>query len=232
MEYILTHPLTALLVTIGSFSFAQWLQKKAHGNSLLNPVVIAIALSVTFIAFSGIGYETYMQGAGFIHFLLGPATVALAVPLYKQIQMIGKQALAVGTAVLTACFVSGFVAWALACSMGASMDIQLSIIPKSVTTPIAIGIAEKIETIPSLAVFFVFTTGILGSLFATLIFQLVKMNDDKAAGFSLGATCHALGVARAFQKSETAGAFAVLGMSLMGLTSGVLMPFVILMIMN
>lgn len=228
MDHILTHPLTSLLVTLGAFSLAQWLQKKAGGHSLLNPVVVAIAITVIFIIASGIGYEAYMEGAGFIHFLLGPATVALAVPLYKQLQMIGKQALAVGTAVLTACFISGFVAWFLANQMGAETDIQLSIIPKSVTTPIAIGIAEKINTIPSMAVFFVFTTGILGSLFATLIFKIVRMDDDKAVGFSLGATCHGLGVARAFQKSETAGAFSVLGMSLMGLVSGILMPLIIL----
>lgn len=229
MDYILTHPLTSLLVTLGAFSLAQWLQKKAGGHSLLNPVVLAIAITVIFIIASDIGYETYMEGAGFIHFLLGPATVALAIPLYKQLQMIGRKALAVGTAVLTACFISGFTAWFLAHQMGAETDIQLSIIPKSVTTPIAIGIAEKINTIPSLAVFFVFTTGILGSLFAGLIFKIVKMDDDKAMGFSLGATCHGLGVARAFQKNETAGAFSVLGMSLMGLVSGILMPFVILM---
>lgn len=142
--------------------------------------------------------------------------------------MIKKQVLAVVTAIVTACFISGFVAWVLAYAMDAEKDIQLSIISKSVTTPIAIGIAEKIGTVPSLAVFFVFTTGILGSLFATAIFKAFKMNNDKAVGFSLGATCHGLGVTKAFQKSETAGVFSVLGMSLMGLVSGILMPFVVL----
>ncbi len=229
MEYILSYPLTSLIVTLGAYSFAVWLQKKAGGHSLLNPIVIAIALVVTFISVSGISYETYMKGANFIHFLLGSATVALAVPLYKQLKMIKKQAVAVIASVLTACFISGFVAWFLAYQMNAGQDIQLSIISKSVTTPIAIGIAEKIGAIPSMAVFFVFTTGILGSLFATIIFKIVKMDNDKAVGFSLGATCHGLGVAKAFQKSETAGVFSVLGMSLMGLVSGILMPFIVLM---
>lgn len=229
MDYILSHPLISLIVTLGAYSFAIWLQKKAGGHSLLNPIVVAIAIVVAFISVSGISYDTYMEGAGIIHFLLGTATVALAIPLYKQIKIIKKQAVAVMTAVLTACFVSGFVAWFLAYQMGAETDIQLSIISKSVTTPIAIGIAEKIGTIPSMAVFFVFTTGILGSLFATLIFKIVRMDDDKAVGFSLGATCHGLGVAKAFQKSETAGVFSVLGMSLMGLISGIIMPFVVLM---
>lgn len=229
MEYIVSYPLTSLIVTLAAYSFAVWLQKKAGGHSLLNPIVIAIAVVVAFISLGGIDYETYMKGANFIHFLLGPATVALAIPLYKQLQMIKKQARAVIVSILTACFISGAVAWFLAHQMNAEQDIQLSIISKSVTTPIAIGIAEKIGTIPSLAVFFVFTTGILGSLFATIIFKIVKMDDDKAVGFSLGATCHGLGVAKAFQKSEVAGVFSVLGMSLMGLVSGILMPFVVLL---
>ncbi len=228
MEYILSYPLTSLIVTLGAYSFSVWLQKKAGSHSLLNPVVITIGLAVIFISMSGIGYETYMEGANFIHFLLGPATVALAVPLYKQLQMIKKQAIAVITSVLTACFISGFLAWFIASQMGAAQDIQLSIISKSVTTAIAIGIAEKIGTASSLAVFFVFTTGILGTLFSSFIFKIVKIDEDKAVGFSLGATCHGLGVAKAFQKSETAGAFSVLGMSLMGLVSGILMPLVIL----
>jgi len=228
MEYIVTHPLMSLIVTLGAYSLAIILQKKAGGHSLLNPVVIAIVMVVLFITISGIDYQTYMDGAGIIHFLLGPATVALAIPLYKQMQMIKKQVVAVTAAVLTACFISGFIAWIIAYQMGAGQDIELSIISKSVTTPIAIGIAEKIGTVSSLAVFFVFTTGILGTLFASLIFKLVRMDDDKAVGFSLGATCHGLGVAKAFQKSETAGVFSVLGMSLMGLVCGILMPFVVL----
>lgn len=224
MTYIVTHPLFSLILTLAAFSAATWIQKKAGGHSLLNPVVMAIAVVVFFINLSGITYDDYMKGAGYIHFLLGPATVALAVPLYKQLKMIGRQAISVGSAVFTASLVSGFAAWILAYMLRANQDIQLSIIPKSVTTPIAIGIAEKIGAVPSLAVFFVFTTGILGSLFATLIFKLVRMKDEKAIGFSLGATCHGLGVARAFQHSETAGVFSVLGMSLMGLVSGVILP--------
>ena len=224
MDFVLTHPLMMLMVTLGSFLLASHVQKKAGGHALLNPVVVSIILVVLYITLSGISYETYMQGANLIHFLLGPATVALAVPLYKQLQMIRAQSLALGCAVLTACIVSAFVAWALASAMQASQDIQLSIIPKSVTMPIAIGIAEKIGTVPSLAIFFVFTTGILGSLFATLIFQAVKIKDPKAIGFSLGATCHGLGVARAFQYSDIAGTFSVLGMSLMGIISGITMP--------
>lgn len=232
IDYIVLYPLTALVVTIAGFVFAKWLQQKCGGHSLLNPAVITIAVVVLFVVSTGMEYETYMNNVGVINFLLGPVTVALAIPLYKQLHVIKSNLKAVIVAVTVACVVSGVVAWFLAFQMGAEEDIQLSIIPKSVTMPITIGIAEKVETIPSLAVFFVFTTGILGTLFAGLIFKICRLTDEKATGFSLGATCHALGVVTAFQRSEVSGTFAVLGMTLMGLLSGVVMPLAILMLLK
>lgn len=224
MLLILHQPISSLIATLGAYSLALWLQNKANGHSLLNPVVIAIAMVVAFISFTGIDYAVYMKGAGLINFMLGPATVALAIPLYKKLHVLRSQSAAMIASTSIACLTSGFVAWFFARQMGAEQAIQLSIISKSVTSPIAIGIAEKIGAIPSMAVFFVFTTGILGSLFAPMVFKLVRMEDERSIGFSLGATCHGLGVAKAFQNGETAGTFAVLGMSLMGLVAGVFMP--------
>jgi len=228
IEDIFVHPLTALFVTIGGFLAAQWVQKRLGGHSLLNPVAIAIVFVVIYIVVLDIPYEEYLHNANLIHGLLGPATVALAIPLYKQLALIKKSAVGIVGSVLVACIVAAGVAYYLANLMGATEDIQLSIIPKSVTTPIAIEIAEKIHTSPSLAVFFVFTTGIIGSVIATMIFKMFRIKDEKAIGLSLGATCHGLGVARAFQYSEKAGAFSALGMSLMGIISGVLLPILIL----
>lgn len=227
-EEILVHPLMALFVTIGSFVFAQWFQKRMGGHSLLNPVVVTIALVVLYIVALKIPNQEYLKNVNLIHAFLGPATVALAIPLYNQLALIKKSLIPIGAAVLTACLVAAGVAYYFAHLMGAPQDIQLSIIPKSATTAIAIGIAEKIQADPSLAVFFVFTTGIIGSLIATLIFKVFRIRDEKAIGLSLGATCHGLGVARAFQHSEKAGAFAALGMSLMGIISGVLLPIIVL----
>lgn len=230
MHFIVSHPISCLIATLGAYSIALWLQKLAGGHGLLNPVVIAIALVVVYISLLGIDYAVYMKGAELIHFMLGPATVALAIPLYKKVQMLRRQAMAIAISTSMACFISGFVSWFIARQMGAGQAIQLSIITKSVTSPIAIGIAEKIGAIPSMAVFFVFTTGILGSLFAPLVFKMVRMEDERSIGFSLGVTCHGLGVAKAFQRGETAGTFAVLGMSLMGLVSGVFLPSAVLLL--
>lgn len=227
-EAVLVHPLMALFVTIGSFVAAQALQKKAGGHNLLNPVVIAIFAVAAYIVVLDIPYSEYLKNVNLIHGLLGPATVALAIPLYNQLPLIKKAAVPILLSVLAACFVAAGVAFGLALAMHAPLDIQLAIIPKSATTAIAIGVAEKTGADPSLAVFFVFTTGIIGSVIAAGLFRLFKITDDKAVGLSLGATCHGLGVARAFQRSEQAGAFAALGMSLMGIISGILLPFLIL----
>lgn len=227
-EQIIAHPLMALFVTIGSYLAAQWLQGKAGGHSLLNPVAVAIVIVTCFIVSAGIPYREYLQNANLIHGLLGPATVALAIPLYNRLAMIRRSAFGIGLAVGVSVFVAAGVGYGLAAAMGAAPDIRLAILPKSATTPIAIGIAEKIGADAALAVFFVFTTGIIGTVIATGVFRVARITDEKAMGLALGVTCHGLGVARALQISEKAGAFAALGMSLMGIASGVLLPVLVL----
>lgn len=222
------HPLTALFVTMGSFLLAQWIQKRMNGHSLLNPVVLSIIIVVSFLIMFDIPYKQYLQNVHLINGLLGPATVALAIPLYHQLARIKKSLLPIGLSISVASLVAAGTGYFLAHKMGAATDIQLALIPKSATTPIAIEIAEKIGTDPSLAVFFVFTTGIIGSVIAGFIFKLVRITDEKAIGLALGVTCHGLGVARALQISEKAGAFAALGMSLMGIISGIVLPILVL----
>ena len=225
---IIMHPLSALFVTIGSYVAAQWLQKKLGNHSIANPVIIAIAMVVGFLVVFDIPYADYLANVDLIHSLLGPVTVALALPLYHHFPTIKKNLWPIFSITVAACFVAASVAYGLAHYMEAAQDIQLSIIPKSVTMPIAIGIAEKIGTNASLAVFFVFTTGIIGTLIATAIFKICRITSDSAIGFSLGITCHGLGVAKAFQHSKEAGAFAALGMSLMGIVSGIILPIWVL----
>lgn len=220
--------MASLAVTLGAFILGQWLQKKMKGHSLANPIVIAIVVVVAFIHFSGISYESYMKGVALIHTLLGPATVALAIPLYRQFALIKRSPIAISLAVLTTVLVSACVSVLLARQLHAPQELQLAIMLKSVSTPIAIGIAEKIHAIPSLAVLFVFSTGILGSLIAALLFSAARLKDDKAIGLSLGATCHGLGVALALQRNEVAGAFSVLGMGIMGIFSAFVLPAAIL----
>jgi putative effector of murein hydrolase len=226
---IFEQPLMALFITIASFLAAQWFQKKMGVHSLLNPVVVSIVLVVVYILAFDIAYHDYLQHVNLIHALLGPATVALAIPLYNQLPVIRQSMVAIGSAVVVGAAVAAGVGYYLAVLMGAGEDMQLAITTKSLTTAIAIGVAEKIQADPALAVFFVFTTGMIGSVIASFVFRVGRITDDRAIGLALGVTCHGLGVARAFQHSHKAGAFSALGMSLMGLVSGVAIPLIVIM---
>lgn len=229
MDSVLDNPLTSLLITLVAFYGFSQLQKKFNGNSALNPVVWAIIICVCFIQLSGISYDDYMGGAGVIHFLLGPVTVALAVPLYRLVKDILRNARAILLTVFVACLLSAFSAYAIMFLMDAAQEMQFAITSKSVTAPIAIGIANKIGTAESLAVLFVFSTNIPWLLMTGFLFKLIRIDNKEAQGLALGVTCHGLGVARAFQISKSCGTYAVMGMSLMGIISGVLLPILIMM---
>lgn len=228
MSAFLQDPLTSLLVTLIAFYGFGVVQKRFGGHSMLNPVIWAIVVCVCFVKFSGITYDIYMSGAGIIHFLLGPVTVALAVPLYRLIGMIKADARAILLTITVACLISAFSAYGIMAVMDASEDMRLAVTSKSVTAPIAIEIANKIGTPSSLAILFVFATNIPWLLFTGFIFKSIRMKDQRAQGIALGTVCHGLGVARAFQVSEICGTYAVIGMSVMGIVSGIVLPILIL----
>lgn len=226
---IYTDPLFSLILTLCSFSGFAYLQKRFGGHTLLNPVGWSIFVCVMFIYFTSIDYALYMEGAHYIHFLLGPVIVALAVPLYKFLTYIKRDAVAI---LLTTLFLSPFAAfsaYALIITFGVTdADLQMAIIPKSTTTPIGIEIATKIDSVISLTVMFVIITGVTGALFSTPFFKLLRITDEKIMGLSIGIVCHGIGSARAFQVSEKAGTYGVIGMGLMGLISGFILPFLVL----
>lgn len=229
---LITHPVACLLITIGSYLVAQKIQKRCHGHTLANPVAISmIAVTCYLLAFD-IPYPLYLKNVNLIHALLGPATVALAIPLYKQLPLIIQSARAIVVSTLVCTFVAALSAYFIALALEAGDNITGAIFSKSTTTAIAIGLAEKINADPSLTVFFVITTGILGSIIALPLFKLIKINDDRAEGLALGVVSHGIGTARAIQKSEICGSFSALGMSLMGIASGIILPFLYMWITN
>ena len=227
MEFLLNHPITPLILTLGLFAGFTQLADKTGRTLLFNPAPWTILICIAVILLTPMNFEVYKDGTALIHFLLGPVTVALAVPLYKQLPLIQKNAFAILLAVFVGCVVAAFSAWLLAYIMQASEDIQLSILSKSVTVPIAIGVAEKIGAIESLAILFVYTTGIPGAMLALWMFKKLKMNNEAAIGLAMGVTSHGFGTAFAFEKNEQAGTFAALGMSLMGIVSGIAIPIAV-----
>jgi len=222
--YLSATPLFWLTMTLVAYQIAHWIYRRCGAHPIANPVLIAVILLVALLQLTDTPYDTYFSGAQFVHFLLGPATVALAIPLHGQFQRLvglaGPLLLALVGGSLTAMLSAVFVGhW-----LGGSIPTLLSLAPKSVTTPIAMGIAERIGGHPSLAAVMVIATGILGAITAQTLFRWLKVKDDAVGGFALGVAAHGIGTARAFQVSETMGAFAALGMGLNGLLTAIALP--------
>lgn len=223
--YLAASPLLGLTLTLLAYQLAFWLYRKSGCNALANPVLIAVALLVSLLLLTGTRYETYFAGAQFVHFLLGPATVALAIPLYQQFKRVRAMLLPIVAGLLAGSLTAILSAVAVARLFGASQPTQLSLAPKSVTTPIAMGIAEKIGGIPSLTAVLVIVTGIIGAVGARFLFDALKVKDDAMRGFAMGVASHGIGTARAFQINEQTGAFAALAMGLNGALTALLLPW-------
>ena len=222
--YLAASPLLGLTATLLAYQFAYAVYERAKFNPLANPVAIAVALLVIILAATGTSYQTYFDGAKFVHFLLGPATVALAIPLYLQMAKLKRDWFALLAGVLLGSTAAIAVAMGVAWALGASPATILSIAPKSVTMSIAMGIAEKIGGLPSLTAVLVMLTGILGATIAHWILDRMHVTDDSTCGFALGVTAHGIGTARAFQVSEEMGAFSGLAMGVSGLLTALLLP--------
>ncbi|WP_293646104.1 LrgB family protein [Thiolapillus sp.] len=225
--YLSTTPLIGLTVTLVAYSMGYRLYLLANRNPLLNPVVTAIAALITFLQLTDVSYGTYFEGAQFVHFLLGPATVALAVPLYQQCAKIRQRMLPLLITLIIGAVVGALSSLGIAWVLGASIETQLSLAPKSVTTPVAMGISEQIGGLPSLTAVLVVATGIIGAVIGTTLFRLLRIEDDAVKGVALGIAAHGMGTARAFQLNREMGAFSGLAMALSALTTAVLLPWML-----
>lgn len=225
--YLAASPLLWLTVTLAAYLAGQWLFQRSGGRALFNPVALAITLLVVVLLLTGTPYSTYFQGAQFIHFLLGPATVALAVPLYLHWERVRQLFLPIVVGLLvgsTTAIVSAIgVAWLL----GGTPRTLLSLAPKSVTTPVAMGIAEKIGGLPSLTAVMVILTGVIGAVAAPALLNGLKIRDDAVKGIAIGVAAHGIGTARAFQISTMAGAFSGLAIGLNALLTALLVPLIV-----
>ena len=224
--YLSASPLLALTMTLVVYQGAQWLHQRAGRPALLNPVLVAVTCLVAILVATGTSYQTYFEGAQFIHFLLGPATVALAIPLYRQFDRVRRSALALLASLLIGSLTAMGTALAIGYGMGLDHVSLVSLAPKSVTAPVAMGIADKLGGLPSLTAVFVIVTGILGGALGPLLLDRLKIGDPAARGFALGTASHGIGTARALQESEVAGAFSGLAMGLNALATAILLPLI------
>lgn len=225
--YLSTGPLLWLTVTLAAYVIAYYAYERSGLNPLVNPVAVAVTLLVLLLYVTDIDYGTYFDGAQFVHFLLGPATVALAVPLYANIRIVRRAAVPMLLALLVGSATAVGSAVGFAALLGGSPETLLSIAPRSVTTPIAMGISERVGGLPSLTAVLVILTGIIGAMAATPLFNVLRIRDYRARGFAIGIASHGIGTARAFQVNEIAGTFAGIGMGLNGLVTAILVPLLL-----
>jgi predicted murein hydrolase (TIGR00659 family) len=222
--YLAERPLLWLTVTIAAYAAADRLAAAFGRPALLNPVVLAAGAVIVLLLATGTDFPTYFEGAQFVHFLLGPATVALAVPLVENRKEVARALLPVFAALLVGSAVAVASAIGLAVLFGLPEEVIVSLAPKSVTTPIAMGLAERLGGIPSLAAVLVIATGIIGAMTVTPLMNALGIGNYAARGFAVGIASHGIGTARAFQVDPVAGTFAGIAMGLNGLLTALIVP--------
>lgn len=229
--YLSASPLLGLTMTLCAYLAAQRIFVLCKASPLANPVAITVALLVAVLWFTGMSYERYFAGAQFVHFLLGPATVALAVPLVRQLPRLRRAALPLGAALLAGSVTAIVSAVVVALLLGATPELAYTLGPKSATSPIAMAVSERLGGIPALTAALVIGTGIFGAVFGRYVFDLLRIRSDAARGFALGLASHGIGTARAFQVSAEMGAFAGLAMGLNGALTALLAPWLVPLVM-
>ena len=226
-QAVLSSPVFDLLLTLLAYQIGLKLYDRSHHHPLLLPVLVGLLLVLGVNLALGRSFSEYRHGAEALYVLLGPVTVALAVPMYQRLSQIRSMAMPIiVTWLVTGAAVAG-AALAIMHAMGADPAAQMSLVQKSATTPIAILIADSLGGIPALAAISVMVTGIFGAMIGPGLIKRLGVQDEAITGFALGLSAHAVGTARAFDISPRCGAFAALGMSLMGLLLAVSLPLLL-----
>lgn len=219
------HPIVWLFATLLVFWLAAEIYRRSHGFSLLHPVLVSIVVLVGLLTLTHTSYQDYFDSNKIIHWLLGPATVALAVPLYDHFAHVRRLCIPL----LTMCLVGGLVACGsvMLCAWLLGVDdwqVLFSLAPKSTTTPVAIGISEKLGGVAALTTGAVLLTGILGCLLEPVISRVFAVRDDCIRGIALGVAAHGIGTAHAFRYSVLSGVMASVAMTLTAALSSFLLP--------
>lgn len=225
--YLSGDPLFALIITLATYQLGYLLYVRAKRHPLVNPVAIAVILTCLIIDALDMPYEKYFEGAQFVHFLLGTATVALAVPIYHGFKRMQGKIFHIWVALTAGSTVSIVSAVAITKLMGASDNIVGSMYAKSVTAPIAMGIAERLSVSPTLTAVFTVITGMLGAILAPYILNGIKVHQWWIRGTAIGVGAHGLGITRAFSVNEEAGIYASMAMGLNGVISAIGLPIVL-----
>jgi predicted murein hydrolase (TIGR00659 family) len=222
-------PLFGVALTLAVYTLAQTLYRRT-GSVWLNPVLVTILAIIAFLLAAGIPYRNYARGGDLISFLLGPAVVALGVPLYQRRLELWRRKTAILCGILAGSLASIISACGIAWLLGGSRDVIISVAPKSVTTPIAIGISERIGGIPALTASVVVVTGCLGAMCGAEFCKLIGIRTHLASGLAVGTAAHGVGTSRMLEIDRMAGTVAGLAIGLNGLATTFLLPLLMVLV--
>ncbi|MGZ5130167.1 MAG: LrgB family protein [Caldimonas sp.] len=224
--YLASTPLFGLTATLATYVAAQAAYDRVGRAPWANPVLWSVVAIGCVLVVTATPYPTYFAGAQFVHVLLGPAVVALAWPLWLRRAEVRRRGVALTLAALVGGGAAAGSAVAVGWAFGLPVDVLSSLAPKSVTAPVAMGIAERIGGVPALAAVFAVLTGMVGALSAKYLFDLLRIDSWPVRGFALGTTSHGIGAARALHVHADAGAYAGIALGLQVVLASLLMPFV------
>lgn len=225
--YLSRTPLLWLTLTLIVYALVDAVSQRLHRHPLANPVLHSMWIIGVILAWTHTAYKVYFDGAQFIHFLLGPATVALAVPLYENRKIVVRALLPMMAALFTGSIIASVSAILVAKWLGTPQAVLISLAPKSVTAGVAMAISQSMGGDPALTAVMVISTGILGAILVTPMMDFLRIRDYRARGFAAGLAAHGIGTARAFQVNPVAGTFAGVAIGLNALLTSIIAPLVI-----
>jgi len=229
MRLFFSTPLFGVLLSLVAFEVGLLINRKTK-LSVLNPLLIALCLIIIVLKVLNISLEEYNVGGQIITFFLAPATVALAIPLYKNIQLLKKNALPILGGIFVGSSVGIISIILMAKAFHLDLVLGLSLIPKSITTPIGIEVSKQLGGIPEITVAAIIVTGLTGTIMAESIFKLLKIKDPVAVGIAIGTSAHALGTTKAIEIGEAEGAMSGLAIGIAGLMTVFIAPIIVLIL--
>jgi len=225
-DWLISSPLLGLTLTLGAYAAGRWAHRRT-GSPLLQPVLVAIVLVGAVLLLADMSYADYLAGGRYVAFWLGPATVALALPLHQEWHLVRRAAVPILTGVVAGAVVSIGSAVLLTRLAGGDRTLQLTMAPKAATTPVSIALSAQVGGVPALTAVLTILAGITGAVAGPWVLDRLRIRDPRARGIALGAVSHGIGTSRALQESRTEGAFSALSMALTALATSLLVPLLL-----
>lgn len=223
MEMLESSVFFGVTITLITYAIGVLIKRKLK-IAIFNPLLISIALIIVFLAFTGIDYNSYAEGADFISYLLTPATVCLAVPMYEQMDSLKKNGLAIIAGILSGTITSMLCVLACTAIFKLNHETYVTLLPKSITTAIGIGVSEEMGGVITITIVAIIVTGIFGNMFAEFICKIFKISHPIAKGVAIGTSSHAMGTSKAMEIGEVEGAISSLSLAVAGILTVMLAP--------